>query len=178
MDDLSAELFQSKEAVTAFTMNSHHSNISLIFTVQNPFEKGKNRKVVNALKRLCPFKKTQIFRTSRGVVRPTSFLRTMLTKPSIRICQPVSLEESNQTPSTISSNSYGKLCPKGVVNIFMWMFILAEVKNKSLVAWQLTFCPMNIQQSFTWVKKIYNICNKKVAESFEITNFKLFNVHF
>lgn len=48
MDDLSAELFQSKQAVTAFTMNSHHSNISLIFTVQNPFEKGKNRKVQKA----------------------------------------------------------------------------------------------------------------------------------
>ena len=45
LDDLMVDVAKSDEAVKAFTIYSHHNNVSIIFLTQNFFEKGKTRSI-------------------------------------------------------------------------------------------------------------------------------------
>ena len=45
LDDLMSEIAKSDETVKAFTVYSHHNNVSIIFLTQNFFEKGKIRTI-------------------------------------------------------------------------------------------------------------------------------------
>lgn len=45
LDDLMTEVSKSEEMVKAFTIYSHHNNVSIIFLTQNFFEKGKTRSI-------------------------------------------------------------------------------------------------------------------------------------
>ena len=45
IDDLMSEVSKSEETVKAFTIYSHHKNVSIIFLTQNFFEKGKQRTI-------------------------------------------------------------------------------------------------------------------------------------
>lgn len=45
LDDLMTEVAKSEEMVKAFTIYSHHNNVSIIFLTQNFFEKGKTRSI-------------------------------------------------------------------------------------------------------------------------------------
>jgi len=45
LDDLMSEVAKSEETVKAFTIYSHHKNVSIIFLTQNFFEKGKTRTI-------------------------------------------------------------------------------------------------------------------------------------
>lgn len=56
LDDLMTEVSKSEEMVKAFSVYSHHSNVSIIFLTQNFFEKGKTRSITLNLKYIIALK--------------------------------------------------------------------------------------------------------------------------
>jgi len=56
LDDLMSAVAKSEETVKAFTVYSHHKNVSIIFLTQNFFEKGKTRTITLNCKYICLFK--------------------------------------------------------------------------------------------------------------------------
>lgn len=56
LDDLMSEIAKSEETVKAFTVYSHHKNVSIIFLTQNFFEKGKTRTITLNCKYICLLK--------------------------------------------------------------------------------------------------------------------------
>ena len=56
LDDLMLDVAKSEEMVKAFTVYSHHNNVSIIFLTQNFFEKGKTRSITLNCKYIVVFK--------------------------------------------------------------------------------------------------------------------------
>jgi hypothetical protein len=67
LDDLMCEVAKSEEMVKAFTIYSHHNNISIIFLTQNFFERGKTRSITLQCKYIVALKNP----------RDTTFVQTL-----------------------------------------------------------------------------------------------------